>query len=208
MSGFYIDISALQAYRHYVGATEAQMTAAFNKALRQTANRLYKASVALMIKTIGPKDRKALQGRIRQAVKKVGSGSSSSGTARIWFGLNDAPVSTLRGTMKNPRGPRPQNRKRDALGRFVPGKGARGATFTPKSPDLVAVSFLNSFVADLRGKRTIWIRNSNGHINEARVPVYAPAVDAINKDLFERAGAMLMDAFQKDLAGRVRGNVR
>lgn len=207
MSGFYIDISTLQAYRHYVGATEAQMTAAFNKALRQIENRLYKASVALMVKTVGLKDRDVTKKRIRRAVKKLGASSSSTGTARIWFGLNDVPVSKVRGTMKNPRGVRPQNRKRDALGRFVRMKGARGATFTPKSPNLVAVTFLNSFVATRQKKRTIWVRNSSGYFHEARIAIYQPMVDAIDQDIFDHAGDMLMEAYKKDLAGRVKGNV-
>jgi hypothetical protein len=207
MSGFYIDVSALQALRHALGATEAQMTAAFNKALRSTEKRLYKASASMMMKTVGLKDRKVMEKRIQRAVKGLGSDSARAGSARIWFGLNDVPVSAVRGTMKQPRGIRPQNRKRDVLGRFVKMKGARGATFTPKSPELAAVTYLNSFVANLRNKRTIWVRNSSGYIHEARIAINDPVNDAINEALFGNVTEILMEAFEKDLAGRVRGNV-
>lgn len=208
MSGFYIDVSALQAVRHAVGATEAQMTAAFNKALRQTVNALYKTSVNTMLQTIGAKNRKVVQGRMRRAVKKVGTSSRAAGTGKIWFGLNDMPVSGLRGSMKNPRGPRPQNRKRDVLGRFLAEKGSQGATFTPSGgSDLHAETFADSFVASLKGKRSIWIRNGAGHVHEARMAIHDQMNNAIEKQVFGGATAMMMDYFEKDLAGRVRGQV-
>ncbi len=208
MSGFYIDVSALQAVRHAFGATESQMTAAFNKALRQTVNALYKQSVALMFRTTGAKNRQVVQGRMRRAVKKVGGSSRAAGSGKVWFGLNDMPVSTLKGSIKSPRGPRPQNRKRDALGRFLPMKGSQGATFTPSdASDLRAETFADSFVASLKGKRTIWVRNGAGHVHEARMAINNQMNDAIEKKLSEGASAMLMEYFEKDLAGRVLGGV-
>lgn len=208
MSGFYIDVSALQAMKHAMGATESQMTAAFNKALRQTVNALYKTSVNVMLQTTGAKNRKIVQQRMRRTLTKVDSASRKPGTGRIWFGLNDLPISSVKGSMKNPRGIRPQNRKRDALGRFLPAKGSRGATFTPAgSSALSTTTFENSFVASIKGKRSIWIRNSSGHVHEARTAISDPMNSEIGNGLFDGASAMLMDYFEKDLAGRVRGNV-
>jgi hypothetical protein len=187
--------------------SEQQMTAAFNKALRQTVNALYRTSVDTMIKTTGAKNRKVVQGRMRRAVRNVGN-SRVAGTGRIWFGLNDLPVSALKGTMKNPRGLRPQNRKRDVLGRFLPAKGGRGATFTPAGTSaLAAKTFADSFVANIRNKRSIWIRNGSGRVNEARMAIHAQMNSAIEKNEFGGAADMLMDYFEKDLAGRVRGGV-
>ncbi|HEY2454139.1 MAG TPA: hypothetical protein VGI71_16230 [Scandinavium sp.] len=201
MSGFYIDTEALRSVKAALGASESQMVAAFHKALRQTVNKLYKESVVLMFSDVGAKNRKVVQRRIRQSTKKVSG--NQPGTGKVWFGLNDMPVSTLKGRIKNPR----IRRQRDAKGRFITAKGSRGATFTPKSPHLNAVTFLNSFGATVRGKRSIWIRQDNGHVAEARIAVYNPMVAAVQSDLFGHAGETLMDYFTKDLRGRVAGNV-
>lgn len=207
MSGFYIDVSALQSMKHAMGATESQMTAAFNKALRQTVNQLYKASVGTMLKTTGAKNRKLVQGRMRKAVNKVSSAGKNAGTGRIWMGLDDMPVSSLRGRAKAPRGIRPQDRKRDVLGRFLPAKGGHDATFTPAAAGLHTTTFTNSFLATVKGKRSIWIRNGKGHIHEARIAVHEQMNDAIQKTVFANTTELLMANFEKDLAGRVRGNV-
>lgn len=202
MSGFYIDTAALRSVKAALDASESQMVAAFHKALRQTVNRLYKESVAMMLDETGAKNRKVVQRRIRQSTKKVSG--NQPGTGKVWFGLNDMPISTLKGRIRNPR---PFRRQRDAKGRFITAKGARGATFTPKSSHLAPVTFLNSFGATVRGKRSIWIREDNGHVTEARVAVYNPMISAVQSDLFSHASETLMDYFTKDLRGRVAGNV-
>jgi hypothetical protein len=207
MSGFYIDISALQSLRHALGATESQMTAAFNKALRQTVNAVYKESVTLMLHTTGAKNRKVVQGRMRRAVKVVGSSGQAPGGGRIWFGLDDMPVSTLRGKMKSKRGIRPQDRKRDVLGRFLPARGGHNATFTPASPELQVETFNNSFLGVVKGRRSIWVRTTRGHVHEAKIAIYRSMTREIGESLSDKANAMLMDFFEKDLAGRIRGNV-
>lgn len=207
MTGFYIDTSELQALKHALGATESQMVAAFNKALRQTVSALYKTSVNVMLQTTGAKSRKDVQRRIRRVVQKIGASSRTPGTGRIWFGLSDMPVSALRGQMKSARGIRPQDRKRDALGRFLPARGGHDATFTPAASDLPETTFKNSFLGVVKGHRSIWIRTESGHVHEAKVPVHSQMNSAIEKSVFEGVTDMLMDYFEKDLAGRVRGGV-
>lgn len=207
MKGFYIDVGALQSLRHALGATESQMTAAFNKALRQTVNAVYKQSVSLMLQTTGAKNRQMIQGRMRRAVKKVGQSSQAPGTGRIWFGLNDVPVSSLRGKMKSKRGIRPQDRKRDALGRFLPARGGHDATFTPASPELQAEAFKNSFIGVVKGKRSIWVRTDRGHVHEAKISIHSSVTREIGDSMSDKANAMLMDFFEKDLTGRIRGSV-
>lgn len=202
MSGFYIDTGALKTVKAALGASESQMVAAFHKALKQTVSKLYKQSVALMLNEIGSKNRKVVQRRIRQSTKRVSG--NQPGTGKVWFGLNDMPVSTLKGSIKQPRKLR---RQRDEKGRFITAKGSRGATFTPKSPHLSATSFMNSFGATVRGKRSIWIRQTNGHVAEARMAVYNPMIASIESGYFDNASEMLMDYFTKDLRGRVAGNV-
>lgn len=202
MSGFSVDFSQLRAVQVAAGATESQFIAAYNKALKQTAARLSKTSSALMISTVGAKGKQTVQRRVKSFVSKASRDKPGSG--KIWFGLNDMPVSTLKGTMRNPR---KIKRQRDEKGRFVKAKGARGATFTPKSSALAPASFPNSFVATVGGKRSIYIRQDNGFVTEARAPVYDPMVRAIGNDLFPQAGEMLLDYFTKDIHGRVAGNV-
>lgn len=202
MSGFSIDIAQLRTVQAAVGATESQFIAAYHKALKQTTARLYKASTTLMLSTLGAKGKQVTQRRVRAFVSKVSRDKPGGG--KIWFGLNDIPVSTLKGSMRNPR---KVKRRRDEKGRFVKSKGARGATFIPKSSSLSPSSFPNSFVATVKDKRSIYIRQANGFLTEAREPVYDPMVGAIGADIFPQAGEMLLDYFTKDINGRVAGNV-
>lgn len=204
MSSFYIDMSELRAIQAAVGATEGQFIAAYNKAMKQTANRLGKESAALTMKVIGAKDRTIIQRRVRPHLTRMTAGNKDGG-GKIWFGLNAVPVSELKGRMKAPR---QVKRKRDKRGRLVKSRrGARGATFTPKSAALNSVSFPDSFVGVIKEKKTIWIRGKAKSVFEARVPVYDAMIDAIGKGIFPQAGAMLLDYFSKDIRGRVAGGV-
>ncbi|QKN80790.1 hypothetical protein [Scandinavium goeteborgense] len=203
MSGFYIDTEALRLVKAALGATESQMVAAFYRALKETANQLYKESVAMMFSETGAKNKKLVQRRVRRFTKKVSGNQPGSG--KIWFGLSDMPVSSLKGRIKSPRVP--LERQRDSKGRFLPYRGSRGATFIPRSPNIKPESFINSFAATLRNTRSIWIRTEKGHVTEARVPVNTPVLSAIDSDLFAHAGDTLMERFTKDLRGRVAGNV-
>jgi hypothetical protein len=130
--------------------------------------------------------------------------ASQPGKGKIWFGLDDVPVSSIKGNITSLE----LQRQRDAKGRFLPASGSRGATFTPASSALHPVTYLNSFSATLRGKSSVWIREGNGHVNEARVPVYAPMVAAIDRSVFPDTSDMLMSYFTKDLKGRVAGNAK
>lgn len=204
MSGFYIDMSELRAIQTALGATEGQFIGAYNKALKQTANQLAKESAALTVKVIGAKDRTLRQRRVRPHLTKMTTANKDGG-GKIWFGLNDVPVSQLKGRMQAPR---KVARKRDEKGRLVKTKrGARGATFTPKSSSLNSVSFPDSFIGVIKKKKTIWVRGNGRSVSEAVVPVYDAMISAIGKGIFPQAGAMLLDYFSKDIRGRVAGGV-
>ncbi|ECG8590761.1 hypothetical protein FNI11_13615 [Salmonella enterica subsp. salamae] len=203
MSGFYIDASEFDALRDALGATEKQCKAAYNKAVRQTAAKLERLARATMISGTGVKGRQIVRGRVRVFVSK-GKGEKPGG-GKIWFGLDSLPVSSLRGKIK------PQSRrkpKRGSDGRFIKGRGAAGASFTPQAADIPPLSFPNSFVAKRDGRRTIWVRNTDGRVNEARVPIYEPMLGQIDSDVFVGAGDMLLDYFSKDLRGRVAGGIK
>ena len=204
MSGFYVDLSELRAIQAALGATEGQFIGAYNKALKQTANRLAKESAALTMRVIGAKDRTILQRRVRPHLTKM-TKENKDGGGKIWFGLNDVPVSQLKGRMQAPR---KVARKRDDKGRLVKTKrGARGATFTPKSSSLSSISFPDSFVGVIKKKKTIWVRGQGRSVSEAAIPIYDAMISAIGKGIFPQAGEMLLDYFSKDIRGRVAGDI-
>lgn len=204
MSNFYIDMSELRAIQAAVGATEDQFIGAYNKALKQTANRLAKESAVMTMKVIGAKDRGILQRRVRPRLTRMTKGNKDGG-GKIWFGLNDVPVSQIKGRTQAPR---KVKRKRDKRGRMVKSRrGARGVTFTPKASALNSLSFPNSFVGVIKKKETIWVRGQGRSVSEAVIPVYDAMISAIGKGIFPQAGEMLLDYFSKDIRGRVAGGV-
>lgn len=203
MSGIKIDVSGLREIQSAFGATESQFKAAFNKAIKQTANKLYRESVAMVISASGAKGKSSVGRRVKAFVERA-TNSNTTGNGKIWFGLNDFPVSKLKGSLKNPK---KIIRKRDNKGRFIKQKGSRGATFIPKSTELGAMSFPNSFVATIRGKKSIWVRSGN-FISEAEIPVYGPIAKDVATKIAPHAGAILIEYFEKDLKGRVAGGIK
>lgn len=207
MSGFYIDFGDLDKIRESAGATKSQMIAAFNRALKRTAAKLQREANALMITETAVKGKSRVKKRVRSFTERA-AGGQKPGTGKIWFGLNDMAVSDLKGGMRNPHSLSPKNRKRDEKGRFLPVRGARGATFTPRGQGLHPTTFINSFAGTVRGKKSIWIRSENGHVHEAMLPIYHSMIAGIQGDIFSGAGEMLMTYYEQDLRGRVAGGVR
>lgn len=207
---FDIDTSALQSLRESMGATQHQMLMAYNRALNRTAKHMHRVSVGVMIEALAVKGRKVVNKRVKPFVKRRNFGKESSGelsSAKIWYGLNDFRVHDLRGSMRNPRKQK-QERNPDT-GQFMKTKkGARGATFVPKSAGLSSMSWPDSFVARRYGAKSVWIRRDGGGIEEARVPVYEALEDAIDDYIFENIGSVFMRYFEQDLRGRVAGNVQ
>lgn len=203
MTGFNIDFSDLNNIRKLAGATESQMIAAFNRALKRTAAKLKRDSVAMMISEV------SIKGAARKRVKSFAEngGKEWMGVGKIWFGLDDVQVSGLKGRMKYPPGIPIEDRERDSRGRFVKENGSRGGTFIPASKNLHPTTFLNSFVGTVRGRESIWIRSSSGHVNEAKLPIYKPMLSGIEV-ISAEAGELLMKYYEQDLRGRVAGGVK
>lgn len=207
---FDIDMSALRELREAVGATQQQMLMAYNRALNRTAKHMHRVSVGMMIDALAVKKRKVANKRIKPFVKRRNFGKESTGelsSAKIWYGLNDFRVHDLRGSMRKQR---KQKQKRDPeTGQFMKTKkGARGATFIPKSEGLHSMSWPDSFVAKRYSVKSIWIRREGGGVEEARVPVHEALEDAIDDYIFENIGSVFMRYFEQDLRGRVAGNVQ
>ena len=206
---FDIDVSALEQLRVEISATQHQMLMVYNRALNRTAQHMHRISAGMILTALAAKNHKAVDKRIKPFIKrrnftKEGAGDLSS--AKLWYGLNDFRVSELKGRLQNPRR---QKQPRDLeTGLFLKTKkGARGATFTPKSAGLAMMSWPDSFVAKRYGAKSVWIRLDRGGIEEARVPVHDALEDAIDDYIFENIGPVFMGFFEKDLRGRVKGNV-
>lgn len=205
MSGFTIDFSELDNIRVLAGATKSQMIGAFNRALKRTAAKLKREAVAMMISEVAIKGKP--KKRVKSFVDNAGGEGRDPGTGRIWFGLDDVQVSGLKGRMKQPAGIPIADRTRDSRGRFVTENGSRGATFTPASKNLHSTTFLNSFVGTVRGRKSIWIRGSSRHVNEAKLPIYKPMLAGVEA-ISDEAGELLMKYYEQDLRGRVAGGVK
>lgn len=205
-SGFYVDARALQEIQSSLKATYAQTNMAYNRALDKTLRKLQVNSLSMMREVTGAKDKKSIDKRVKTYVRHPkGTNKRMPAAGRIWFGLNDMPVSALKGTMKNPPGAKAKNRKRDERGRFLPGRGARGATFNPKSAALASESYPGGFVTTVRGKRSIFMRvEGKSYLREAKIPVSDAVEAGISSDIFADAGETLMELFTKELKGLVK----
>ncbi|MCC4040355.1 hypothetical protein LL061_08640 [Escherichia coli] len=206
---FDIDVSALEQLKVEISATQHQMLMAYNRALNRTAKHMHRISVGMIIESLAVKGRKAAERRIKPFVKRRTPSKESIGdlsSVKLWYGLNDFRVHNLKGRMQNPR---KQKQPRDPeTGMFLKTKkGARGATFIPKSAGLAMMSWPDSFVAKRYGEKSIWLRRDRGGIEEARVPVHEALEDAIGDYIFENIGPVFMGFFEQDLRGRVKGNV-
>ncbi|ELY4662256.1 hypothetical protein SMZ96_000871 [Cronobacter muytjensii] len=206
MTGFYLDAGELKALAERVGATERQMVSAYNRALKRTLAKYRKEALTLMLEQTGAKDKKRLQERVRAYGHRLALTATRPGTGKLWFGLNAISVSMLKGRIIAPEA---RERQRDPRGRFIPVGGARGVTFAPAATSLPTLSFPDSFVGIVNGRRSIWQRNRSNHfVKEAAVPVYGPANRAIRADLYQEMNDDLLKRFEQDLRGRIAGGVK
>lgn len=205
MTGFYLDAGELKALAERVGATPAQMSGAYNKALRGTLAKYRREALTLMMARTGGKDKKALQRRVKVFGQRLGLTAAAPGQGKLWFGLNALPVSAVKGRMEAP--PQP-TRRRDARGRFIRITGARGVTFAPESPQFATMSFPDSFIGIVRGRESIWQRNGRGFVHEATVPIYGPVRRAVSDDLYQEMNAELLRRFEQDIKGRIVAGIK
>jgi len=204
VTGYYINAGELHALAERVGATPAQMSAAYNKALRGTLAKYRRQALTLMLSQTGAADKNAVKRRVKMFSQRLALSALKPGEGKLWVGLNALPVSALRGRMTAPPA---VARRRDARGRFIRVTGVRGATFTPASPELATISFPDSFIGIVRGRESIWQRDGRGFVHEATVPVYGPVRRTISDDLYSEMNEELLRRFEQDLRGRIAGGV-
>lgn len=99
MLQFDIDVKKLRTVADDLGASEKQYRAAFSRACNRTAATLRKMSARglrneLQLRTLGI---------LRKRLKSVRLKGKDGGVA-LWYGLNDLPVSSFKGTVKQDAG--------------------------------------------------------------------------------------------------------
>ncbi|WP_368750149.1 hypothetical protein [Klebsiella aerogenes] len=209
---FNINLSGLEGLKAALGASHNQFVGAYNRALNRTLKKLYRKSISLFNQEISLEDKNAIEKRVKSYLltKNINTGMSFSGltlgSAKIWFGLNSFKVHELKGKIKGQK--RVKQPRDPVTGRFLKTrKGARGASFMPKGKGLSAMSFPDSFAAEIKGVNSIWIRNSRGYIREAKVAIDKPMIDAISRYIFNNIEPVFWGYFEKDLRSRVSGNI-
>lgn len=204
MSGFYINTSDLRAIQAALGATQKQMTMAWNRALRDTLSSLRVRSVSVMVEKTGVKKKASVTRRVKTFSRKGTANSPAGG--KVWFGLDGMPVSALDGEISNAA---ERNRERDSRGRFVKMSESRGATFKPKSSAIGEATYPGAFVATFRGRTSIFTRvPGKSHLVEVKVKIDNAITKAINDELFVGAEKLLLDKYQKELQRLVEAGVK
>lgn len=183
MLHFDIDADQLRGLAEELGATEKQAKFALSRALRRTAATLRKMSERGLRSEL---DIKKLA-YIRRRLKSIRfRGSSFEGT-KLWYGLNDMPVSALRGKVAKDR---------------------TGASFFGKAG---SKSFRNAFVAKSAYGygRTILMRKGAARLplEEAEMPVKDRMDVFVEDEIFVQVEAIFWKHFERDMTARARYGV-
>lgn len=202
MSGFYIDAGELRAVQRQLGASHKQLTLAYNRALRRTLRALKVKSVTTMTDLTGAAEPGYIKKHRVKSYYLRGVDKQVPAAGKIWFGLDDMPVSALLGRIINAPA---QKRERDRRGRFVATQGGGVASFIPRSQALGAQHYPGAFMAVFRGKASLYTREpGKPWLREMKVPVMDRALKRIELRVFSPANATLMKLFTKELEGLVR----
>lgn len=200
---FDIDVSAMEALKHALNATQGQYIGAYNRALTRTVSKLYRRSIMMMLDRAGVKSRKIAARRVKTFKRErsgFAEGRSFSGLkikgAKIWYGLDPFRLHEVKGKISGFR----------ASGKAGAAKAGK-VTFVPAGRGLSPTIFDSAFIGKRYGYRSVWIRGSDGRIREARVPVAEYMEDAIDDDIFDNIGPIFWDYFSKELNARVKANV-
>ena len=161
-------------------ATEAQVLAAFNRALSRTQTTMLKYSRKLLADELGAKQAKRLQRRM-QAFKLRRAKKGQIGDLKLWFGLNNISVHWINGRMLAKRG--------------------SGASFTSRK--LGNHQFDRGFIFERSGKKHLYERDSKG-IRAARVPVPDHVSAKLEDEVLDMLPDVFMRHFETDLKGRVK----
>jgi len=178
---FDIDLDDLTYIQDAVGATEEQLIASYNRALKRTAVTIRKLARKHLKDELQLKNVKALRSRLKDYVIK----QHGLTELKLWYGLNALPVSAFKGRMS---------------------QGSAGASFAPAGPS-GRRHYKGSFVARMRnGKRSIWRRLSadRNHLTEERVDVHKGLQESVEDEVFDQLPDIFLAHLETDLKGRVK----
>ncbi len=184
MLHFDINTKQLLGLVEELGATEKQAKFALSRALGRTAATLRKMSERGLKSEL---DLKKLA-YIRRRLKSIRFRGYSVEGMKLWYGLNDVPVSALRGKV---------SKGRDG-----------GAGFSGKAG---SKSFSNGFVAKstFGFGRTILMRKGSSRLplEEAKMPVKDRMDVFVEDEIFVKAEEIFWKHFERDITARARHGV-
>lgn len=178
---FDIDLDALTDLQEALAATEGQLIASYNRALKRTSVTLAKLGAQLVRDELKVKKVKAIRRRIKKYTIKSGGLSE----LKIWFGLNDMPVRAFKGRMT---------------------QVGDDAKLSAASPELGVQRYRKGFVGSPFGhSRSIYTRTGKGRyaLEEGGVAI-THLQEAIEDDVFGQLPEIFMRHFEADLKGRVK----
>lgn len=175
MIHFDIEWSDLQRIGEELGATQKQVKFALSRALARTASKLRTMSARGLKNELDLKRVSALRKRLKSLKLRKGGIEG----VQLWYGLNDMPVSWLKGRAK---------------------ETAKGASFR-------GVEYPGAFIARSRYGRgqTIFKRKGKArlHIEEQLSPVKDQAEVYVEDQVFVRVEDIFWPLFKRELAARV-----
>lgn len=184
---FDIDLAELAAVQQILGATDKEFRQAYHRALSRTAVTLNKLGRQLVRDELKARSIKSIRARLQKfRLKKSGNALDE---LRLWFGLNDLPISRLKGKVN----------------RIGSKRTPKGAMFTPSSSKLSSQSYPNAFVAKLGNGRSIYSRlgKSRFPIKEESIPIKNALQVEIEDQIFAQVPEIFLRHFSLDLKGRV-----
>ena len=176
---FEIDVSALKAVAYELAASEKQVQYAMSRALNRVAATLRVRSSVLLKDKLELRRVSALRKRLKTLKFRKGR---QSGDIRVWFGLNDMPISWFKG---------------------APKKTEKGAVFRGKH-------YPGAFIAKSHyANKTILKRVGSERlaIEEQLFPVQERAQNLIEDHVLVGWEELFWEAFCRDLKARVRYNI-
>ncbi|EPZ5431763.1 phage tail protein [Vibrio parahaemolyticus] len=184
---FDIDLEELEAVKLMLGGTDKEFRQAYNRALSRTAVTLNMLGRRLLRDELQARNLKAIRNRLQKfRLKKSGKALDE---LKLWFGLNEMPISKLKGRVK----------------RIGTKKSPNGAEFKPASSSLNHQMYPDSFVARIGKRKSIFTRKGKARypVKEETVPINDAIHVKIEDEIFDQIPDIFLKHFITDLKGRI-----
>lgn len=184
---FNINLSGIDEIQEQLSATSAQVIKSCYRAINRTAVTLRTLAAKEIAGSIQARKIMDVRKRFKQSVTRSGNRYGLT----MWFGLNDFPVSQLKGKLK----------------RIGTKKRQRGAMFTRPNGEVIINN--KAFIARVYGKKSMFTRVSKERfpLKEETVAVDEILNKQIKDNIYSKANEIFMNHFKTDLRGRTRMNL-